>query len=668
MMNWLIDFHFLRPYWLIALFVPLIWWLQIYKSETVQSSWAQVCDEHLLNYLLIKGENKQRRLPYILGVWFLSLMILALSGPSWQKQQNPTLSVDNPVMVVLSLAEDMSQTDIKPSRLLRAKYIIKDVLQTFETTETGLMVYTDEPFVLTPLTEDTSLVENLLPEINENIVPSGGDRLDRAIDMAVGRMQSSGYAKGNLVVFAADIGSYFDAALQSAEKALEQGFVVNVINMTAQENDKLKMIAERGGGMFFNYNQNYDTLSQKINEIYQKELKKSENKQDTWVDFGYNLLWLPALLLLYYFRKGVIFALILCNITFSAQAGWFLNNNQEGMRYFKQQQYKDAAQKFEDANWRGAAAYKNGDFEQAYHDFATQTGATALYNQGNALAKAGKIDKAIEKYEEVLAQQPDFADAAYNLEYLKQMQQKQNQENKKNKENKEKQKDDTENEEQQNSQSDGAAQQQNQEQNSADNTNKEQTQSDLDEGQSEQKEQQAQSEEQENAGKKASQNNETEQNNTENKSQSEDTSDDSGQGNSQQEEQSQMTENQTQPVNKNQTNGDNQSAENTMQNSENTDNNSNGAEKQSQSQSSGQNETDMGNDEKMQDFSAQSGKENEQSSTEAQNVQVEFGDNSDEEQQVNARMQKFRNIPEDVGGLLRALIAKEYSKNRYKDE
>ncbi|MBQ9271712.1 MAG: tetratricopeptide repeat protein [Alphaproteobacteria bacterium] len=665
MMNWLIDFHFLRPYWLIALFVPLIWWLQIYKSETVQSSWAQVCDEHLLNYLLIKGENKQRRLPYILGVWFLSLMILALSGPSWQKQQNPTLSVDNPVMVVLSLAEDMSQTDIKPSRLLRAKYIIKDVLQTFETTETGLMVYTDEPFVLTPLTEDTSLVENLLPEINENIVPSGGDRLDRAIDMAVGRMQSSGYAKGNLVVFAADIGSYFDAALQSAEKALEQGFVVNVINMTAQENDKLKMIAERGGGMFFNYNQNYDTLSQKINEIYQKELKKSENKQDTWVDFGYNLLWLPALLLLYYFRKGVIFALILCNITFSAQAGWFLNNNQEGMRYFKQQQYKDAAQKFEDVNWRGAAAYKNGDFEQAYHDFATQTGATALYNQGNALAKAGKIDKAIEKYEEVLAQQPDFADAAYNLEYLKQMQQKQNQENKKNKE---KQKDDTENEEQQNSQSDGAAQQQNQEQNSADNTNKEQTQSDLDEGQSEQKEQQAQSEEQENAGKKASQNNETEQNNTENKSQSEDTSDDSGQGNSQQEEQSQMTENQTQPVNKNQTNGDNQSAENTMQNSENTDNNSNGAEKQSQSQSSGQNETDMGNDEKMQDFSAQSGKENEQSSTEAQNVQVEFGDNSDEEQQVNARMQKFRNIPEDVGGLLRALIAKEYSKNRYKDE
>jgi hypothetical protein len=30
-------------------------------------------------------------------------------------------------------------------------------------------------------------------------------------------------------------------------------------------------------------------------------------------------------------------------------------------------------------------------------------------------------------------------------------------------------------------------------------------------------------------------------------------------------------------------------------------------------------------------------------------------------------MQKFREIPEDKGGLLRAFIRKEYENNRYKD-
>ena len=115
--------------------------------------------------------------------------------------------------------------------------------------------------------------------------------------------------------------------------------------------------------------------------------------QSEWEDGGYYLLWLPALLFLYYFRKGIVFAFILCSLSSPVYAGWFLNNNQEGMRYFKQEQYDAAAQKFEDARWRGAAAYKNGDYEKAYQDFAAEDDATALYNQGNALAKSGKLIK-----------------------------------------------------------------------------------------------------------------------------------------------------------------------------------------------------------------------------------------------------------------------------------
>ena len=164
-MSWLSEFHFLRPLWLIALILPILWFWLIVKNDKIQSSWAEVCDEHLLKYLLIKGENKQRRIPYILGVLFLTFLILALAGPTWHKKQNPSLSVDNPVMILLNLSEDMAQTDVTPNRLSRAKYIIKDVLQTFNTTETGLIVYVDEPFVLTPLTEDISLIENLLPYI-----------------------------------------------------------------------------------------------------------------------------------------------------------------------------------------------------------------------------------------------------------------------------------------------------------------------------------------------------------------------------------------------------------------------------------------------------------------------------------------------------------------------
>ena len=40
---------------------------------------------------------------------------------------------------------------------------------------------------------------------------------------------------------------------------------------------------------------------------------------------------------------------------------------------------------------------------------------------------------------------------------------------------------------------------------------------------------------------------------------------------------------------------------------------------------------------------------------------------AEEQEKIRARMQKFRQIPEDKGGLLRAMIYKEYAKKRYND-
>ena len=94
-MEWIEAFHFLRPYWLIALLLPIVWSWIIFKKETVQSSWVGVCDMHLLKYLLIRGEDSQRRLPYILAMLIMFGSIIALAGPSWQKKENPGLSADN---------------------------------------------------------------------------------------------------------------------------------------------------------------------------------------------------------------------------------------------------------------------------------------------------------------------------------------------------------------------------------------------------------------------------------------------------------------------------------------------------------------------------------------------------------------------------------------------
>ena len=592
---WWQDFHFLRPYWLIGLILPVLIYLKSYSQQKAESAWIKVCDENLLDFLLIKSNGEKRKWPMISAVVAVLFLVVALAGPTWSKKSNPALSVKNPVMIMLNMSGDMWQKDVSPSRIERAKYVIKDLVKTLKNTESGLIVYSKEPFMITPLTEDAAIIDNLLPALEMNIMPENGDRLDRAIDLAVERMQEAALPSGNIVVLTANVGERFDAALESASKAAAAGYDVDIVNMNSQNNDKLKMVAEKGRGLYISYNKGLDLLIKKINDITAKEIKQSQNMQTVWNDMGWYFLWLPALLLLGYLRRGLL-VIVVMFLLFGqpVQASWFLNDNQEALKNFKEQNYGAAAEKFTDTQWKASAAYKSGDYDAAFKNFAKGNDVTALYNQGNALAKGGKIDEAIKKYEEVLQQKPDFEDAKFNLEYLKKQQKQNNQNQSKNNDNKQQQ-----NKQQQ-------SEQQNQQQ------------------QSEQQKQQQQSEQQ------------------------------NQQQQSEQQNQQQQSEQQKQQQQSEQQNQQQQSEQQKQQQSE---------QQNQQQQSEQQNQQQQSEQQNQQQQSEQQN----QQSEEQKSVSIGASDKQspEEREKIRARMQKFRKIPEDKGGLLRAFIKKEYAKKRY---
>ncbi len=424
----LVNFHFLRPWLLVLLLVPLFFYTRYFHGRQNQSSWEKVCDKKLLPYLLIKGSSSQRKVMAFLGLIGLISAIFAASGPSWNKIEIPSLAPENPIMIALNLSSEMNKTDLTPSRLERTKYKIKDFLAMLKGTQVGLIVYSNEPFLISPLTEDTEIISNLLPAISLDIMPTNGDRLDRAIDLAVEKMQAAAYQQGEIVIFAPDSGQKFDLALEAAKKAFAKKFIVNVIATNSSPVEKLKLIAEAGGGSYQNLQTNdleLQTLANKFN-AHPTALKESKNWQSVWLDYGYYMLPLPLLCCLYFFRKGILIIALLL-MSYPAQAGFFKNANQEGFEAFNMQDYQRAANGFNDSSWLGASLYRMGDYEKAYREFAKNDDVTSLYNQGNALAKSGKIEDAIKKYEEVLEKDPHHEDAQFNLDYLKRQQQNQQQ-------------------------------------------------------------------------------------------------------------------------------------------------------------------------------------------------------------------------------------------------
>lgn len=614
-MTWFQDFHFLRPWWLLGLIIPAAVYVFTYKNSQIQSAWQKVCDKNLLDYLLIKNNGTKGYKASVSAALITLFLVMALAGPTWLKKENPALSVENPVMILLNMSGEMWNKDVSPSRIERAKYVIKDLTKSLKNTESGLIVYSKEPFMITPLTEDTSLIDNIMSALQLDIMPQDGDRLDRAIELAVSRMQKTGLPHGNLIVITSNVGERFDAALTGASQASDAGFDVNIVNISKTTNDKLQMVADKGNGLYLNYQQSLAPLIQKINDITAKEIKQSKNMQTVWEDMGWYLLCLPALLFLFSFRRGAFVIIWGCffNI-YTAEASWFLNDNQEALHDFEKQNYAEAAEKFTDTQWKGAAAYKNGDYEAAYENFLQKTDATALYNQGNALAKGGKIAEAIKKYEEALQKQPDFADAKFNLEYLKKQQQQKNQQNQQQKQEKNKQKQKQQNE------------QQNTNENTAQQNQPLQKQQNQDEKQS-QKEQAANAN-----NSKQQQNNQKQQS--------------SSQQQEQQKQQAQSSEN------------------NSLEKQSEADNKPNKLDKRnSKAAKSEQEQTETAEQKKTAAVSNEDGQEKQQ----AEAVGVKDEKTAERQEKIRARLQKFRQVPEDKGGLLRAMIQKEYAQKRYKN-
>ena len=58
---WWQDFHFLRPYWLIGLILPVLIYLKSHSQQKAASAWIKACDENLLDFLLIKNNGEKRK-------------------------------------------------------------------------------------------------------------------------------------------------------------------------------------------------------------------------------------------------------------------------------------------------------------------------------------------------------------------------------------------------------------------------------------------------------------------------------------------------------------------------------------------------------------------------------------------------------------------------------
>jgi Ca-activated chloride channel family protein len=142
---------------------------------------------------------------------------------------------------------------------------------------------------------------------------------------------------------------------------------------------------------------------------------------EQWQDRGPWLLLALLPLLALAFRRGWLLLLPLVMLPLwprpAAATTWsdlWQRPDQQAAQALRQGQPKQAMQLAKDPAWRGAAAYRAGDFAAAAQALQGAPGADAQYNRGNALAKAGNYQEALAAYDRALKLDPAHADAKAN--------------------------------------------------------------------------------------------------------------------------------------------------------------------------------------------------------------------------------------------------------------
>jgi Ca-activated chloride channel family protein len=468
------DFHFLRPLFLIA-FIPLAVLVHFWIKRTHgTSNWLSAINSELLSVLIEDGAKRSGKQikAFLLGA--LLIAIMGLAGPTWEKLPQNVEQKNDALVIALDLSLSMLSEDLKPSRIVKAKQKVIDILRSRNEGLTGLVAYAGDAHSVVPLTDDNATIENLLVALDPTMMPVFGSKPEHAIKLAFELFSNAGMQEGRILIISDGIDS-----IKSISKFRNTAFPISVIGVGTAKGGPIPIDRPGQPRAFLKDTNNQplivkleeNNLAQVANQSFGRYAKLSLNEQDIysvlstplptqdpsieverefdmWSDQGHwaALVLLPFLLA--GFRRGLLACLPLALIlqampipiqaetASAANAGgstadiqtqklteslgelWqkaWQRDDQRGYKALISGDSATAAGIFRDPEWKATADYKNGEWQNALSGFDELRGGgnqSTLQKQFNAAYNSGNTLAQLGEYDKAI----DAYDEALNVD------------------------------------------------------------------------------------------------------------------------------------------------------------------------------------------------------------------------------------------------------------
>jgi Ca-activated chloride channel family protein len=228
-----------------------------------------------------------------------------MAGPSWHKEASPFAEDMAGMVVLLKVTPSMMAEDVQPSRLVRAKQKLHDLLALREGGATGLIAYSGSAHLVMPLTQDGRIINIMAEELAPETMPVEGDVLADALEVAGTLFKQSGRT-GSVVVIADTVSPGQTNKLDQLERQERMPVHFLAVNALGSQVDKglsdaAKVLAAKVAILSVDASD-----LEGITRQAQRDLTTvlAEQSGERWKDSGYALIPLIVLVSLVWARRG----------------------------------------------------------------------------------------------------------------------------------------------------------------------------------------------------------------------------------------------------------------------------------------------------------------------------------------------------------------------------
>ncbi|WP_221931759.1 VWA domain-containing protein [Thalassomonas sp. M1454] len=310
----LADFHFIRPWWLLAIIPMYLFMRFVIKSEESLSQWKAHMSDTMIYHLAIKEQQKRRFTPKKLFMLFAVIITLVMAGPTWQQQPTPFFTDESVLIIGLDVSATMNKSDVQPSRLLRAKQKINQILEKRGDAKTALIAFSGSAHVAMPITQDKEMIRHFLDVLDSSMMPTT-DKVPQSVIPQAKALLTQVKAPSSILLLTDQTNQIAITGFGNLLADTPHQLVVwaigenpdsgleNSTGLSSSELSSLTQLAQAGNGNMVPFTHNSDDVETVLRSL-NNTLQNVDDNSLPWFDAGYLLLFLLIPLQALWFRKG----------------------------------------------------------------------------------------------------------------------------------------------------------------------------------------------------------------------------------------------------------------------------------------------------------------------------------------------------------------------------